>query len=139
MLLLIIYVIIGKMENKEFQIIPLQGRSLLVVILSSEMTNHYWKKLQTELANFNITNAEVYFDFLYRNGLKNRFFKAELKGIMLIANSLKKCEAPKEYIKIADTFFASHSKWIDSSVLSSFQKIFYKKKITDTQSLMNVF
>ncbi len=127
------------MENKEFQIIPLQGRSLLVVILSSEMTNHYWKKLQTELANFNITNAEVYFDFLYRNGLKNRFFKAELKGIMLIANSLKKCEAPKEYIKIADTFFASHSKWIDSSVLSSFQKIFYKKKITDTQSLMNVF
>ena len=29
----IIYVIIGKMENKEFQIIPLQGRSLLVVIL----------------------------------------------------------------------------------------------------------
>ena len=33
------------MENKEFQIIPLQGRSLLVVILSSEMTNYYWKEL----------------------------------------------------------------------------------------------
>ena len=110
------------MENKEFQIIPLQGRSLLVVILSSEMTNHYWKELQTELANLNIADAEVYFDFLYRNGLKNRFFKSELK-------------APKEYIKVADTFFASHSKWIDSSVLSSFQKIFYKKRIIDTQSL----
>ena len=62
------------MENKEFQIIPLQGRSLLVVILSSEMTNYYWKELQTELANLNIADAEVYFDFLYRNGLKNRFF-----------------------------------------------------------------
>ena len=118
MLLLIIYVIIGKMENKEFQIIPLQGRSLLVVILSSEMTNYYWKELQTELANLNIADAEVYFDFLYRNGLKNRFFKSKLKGMMLISNSLRKCEAPKEYIKVADTFFASHSKWIDSSVLS---------------------
>ena len=106
------------MENKEFQIIPLQGRSLLVVILSSEMTNYYWKELQTELANLNIADAEVYFDFLYRNGLKNRFFKSKLKGMMLISNSLRKCEAPKEYIKVADTFFASHSKWIDSSVLS---------------------
>lgn len=47
------------MENKEFQIIPLQGRSLLVVILSSEMTNYYWKELQTELANLNIADAEV--------------------------------------------------------------------------------
>ena len=121
--------------NKEFQIIPLQGRSLLVVILSSEMTNYYWKELQTELANLNIADAEVYFDFLYRNGLKNRFFKSKLKGMMLISNSLRKCEAPKEYIKVADTFFASHSKWIDSSVLSSFQKIFYKKRIIDTQSL----
>ena len=94
------------MENKEFQIIPLQGRSLLVVILSSEMTNYYWKELQTELANLNIADAEVYFDFLYRNGLKNRFFKSKLKGMMLISNSLRKCEAPKEYIKVADTFFA---------------------------------
>ena len=123
------------MENKEFQIIPLQERHLLVVILSSEMTSHYWKELQAELANCNIADAEVYYDFLYRNGLKNRFFKSELKGITLIANSLKKCEAPQEYIKVADTFFASHSKWIDSSVLSSFQKVFYKRRITNEQSL----
>ena len=123
------------MENKEFQIIPLQERCLLVVILSSEMTSHYWKELQAELANCNIADAEVYFDFLYRNGLKNRFFKSELKGITLIANSLKKCEVPQESIKVADTFFASHSKWIDSSVLSSFQKTFYKRRITDEQPL----
>ena len=123
------------MENKEFQIIPLQERCLLVVILSSEMTSHYWKELQAELANCNIADAEVYFDFLYHNGLKNRFFKSELNGITLIANSLKKCEVPQEYIKVADTFFASHSKWIDSSVLSSFQKTFYKRRITDEQPL----
>ena len=54
------------MENKEFQIIPLQERCLLVVILSSEMTSHYWKELQAQLANCNIADAEVYFDFLYR-------------------------------------------------------------------------
>lgn len=117
------------MNNKEFQIFSMQGRSLLVVILSFEITNHYWKELQTELADYNIADAEVYFDFLYRNGLKNRFFKSKLIGVTLTANSLKRCEAPEEYIKTADTFFATHSKWIDNSVLSPFQKTFYKKKI----------
>ena len=62
------------MGNKEFQILPLHGENLLVVILSLDMMSRYWDKLQSELANYNLAHAEVYFDFLYRNGLKNRFF-----------------------------------------------------------------
>lgn len=117
------------MENKEFKIISLQERSLLVVILSFEITNYYWEKLQTELAKCNIANADIYFDFLYRNGLRNRFFKSRLDGFTLITNSLRRCEIPQEYKIIADNFFSLHSNWIDSSVLSSFQKIFYKNKL----------
>ena len=66
------------METKDYQIISLGEQSLLVVILSLEMMDNYWTTLQSELAQYNIANAEVYFDFLYRNGLKNRFFKNRL-------------------------------------------------------------
>lgn len=97
-------------RNKEFQIIPLQGRRLLVVTLSLRTIDHYWKELQVELVNYNIVDAEIYFDFLHRHGLKNRFFKTKLKGTKLIANSLKKCEVPQEYVQIVDTFLASYFK-----------------------------
>lgn len=118
-----------KVESKDFKIISIQERSLLVIILSFEITNHYWKELQMALANYNIANADVYFDFLYRNGLKNRFFKSKLDGFTLIINSLKKCDIPQEYKFIADKFFSLNFNWIDSSVLSSFQKLLYKNKL----------
>ena len=66
------YVLIGKeMKTKDYQIISLGERSFLVVVLSLEMTDYYWTALQSELAKYNVADAEVYFDFLYRNGLKN--------------------------------------------------------------------
>jgi hypothetical protein len=102
------------------------------------MTNHYWSELQDRLANLNIVNAEVYFDFLYRNGLKNRFFKSRLNGTTLVVNSLKRCEAPDECINGADAFFALHSQLIDSSALSSFQKIYFKKRISNKDYSMAV-
>ena len=72
------------MKLKDYQIISLGEQSFLVVVLSLESTNVYWTALQSELATYNVANAEVYFDFLYRNGLKNRFFKTKLKGISLL-------------------------------------------------------
>lgn len=65
------------METKDYQIISLGEQSLLVVILSLEMMDNYWTTLQSELAQYNIANAEVYFDFLYRNGLKIDFSKLD--------------------------------------------------------------
>lgn len=68
------YVLIGKeMKTKDYQIISLGERSFLVVVLSLEMTDYYWTALQSELAKYNVADAEVYFDFLYRNGLKIDF------------------------------------------------------------------
>lgn len=117
------------MENKDFKIIATRERSLLVVILSLEMTSHYWKELQVALASYNIANADVYFDFLYRNGLKNRFFKSKLNGLSLIVNSLRACDIPKKYKTMVDIYYSSHLNWIDNSALSSLQKVFYKNKL----------
>ena len=117
------------METKDYQIISLGEQSLLVVILSLEMMDNYWTTLQSELAQYNIANAEVYFDFLYRNGLKNRFFKTRLMGVSLLNNSLRKCKATQECIIASEKFFALHKDVIEHSVLSSVQKMFFRKKL----------
>ena len=117
------------METKDYQIISLGEQSLLVVILSLEMMDNYWTTLQSELAQYNIANAEVYFDFLYRNGLKNRFFKTRLMGVSLANNSLRKCKATQECIIASEKFFALHKDVIEHSVLSSVQKMFFRKKL----------
>lgn len=128
------------MKTKDYQIISLGERSFLVVVLSLEMTDCYWTSLQSELAKFNVAEAEVYFDFLYRNGLKNRFFKTKLMGVSLLNNSLRKCEATRECIAASEKFFTLHKDVIEHSVLSSFQKAFFRKKLDKMDVLMtNVF
>ena len=117
------------MDTKDYQIISLGEQCLLVVILSLEMMDNYWTTLQSELAQYNIANAEVYFDFLYRNGLKNRFFKTRLMGVRLLNNSLRKCKATQECIIASEKFFALHKDVIEHSVLSSVQKMFFRKKL----------
>ena len=131
------YVLIGKeMKTKDYQIISLGEQSLLVVILSLEMMDNYWTTLQSELAQYNIANAEVYFDFLYRNGLKNRFFKTRLMGVSLLNNSLRKCKATQECIIASEKFFALHKDVIEHSVLSSVQKMFFRKKLDKDNVLL---
>ena len=128
------------MKTKDYQIISLGERSFLVVVLSLEMTDCYWTALQSELAKFNVVEAEVYFDFLYRNGLRNRFFKTKLMGVSLLNNSLRKCEATRECIAASEKFFTLHKDVIEHSVLSSFQKAFFRKKLDKMDVLMtNVF
>ena len=124
------------METKDYQIISLGEQSLLVVILSLEMMDNYWTTLQSELAQYNIANAEVYFDFLYRNGLKNRFFKTRLMGVSLLNNSLRKCKATQECIIASEKFFALHKDVIEHSVLSSVQKMFFRKKLDKDNVLL---
>ena len=124
------------METKDYQIISLGEQSLLVVILSLEMMDNYWTTLQSGLAQYNIANAEVYFDFLYRNGLKNRFFKTRLMGVSLLNNSLRKCKATQECIIASEKFFALHKDVIEHSVLSSVQKMFFRKKLDKDNVLL---
>ena len=124
------------MKTKDYQIISLGEQSLLVVILSLEMMDNYWTTLQSELAQYNIANAEVYFDFLYRNGLKNRFFKTRLMGVSLLNNSLRKCKATQECIIASEKFFALHKDVIEHSVLSSVQKMFFRKKLDKDNVLL---
>lgn len=122
------------MKQDQYKIIQLSATSLLVVILSYEMTDCYWTNLKSDLANYNIYNADVYFDFLYRNGLRNRFFKSQLYGNNLRANTLKRCVVSQECLIIANAFFKQNKDILKNSTLSNIQKeILLANKDYDTK------
>ena len=73
------------MNNKEYIIYQLNSQILLVVLLSYDISADSWNKLRDEIASKNETaeNADVYIDYLLRNGLKDRFYKTRLNDRML--------------------------------------------------------
>lgn len=116
------------MKQDIYKIIQLSATSLLVVILSYEMTDCYWSNLKSDLANYKIYNAEVYFDFLYRNGMRNRFFRAKLSGNDLLSNTLKRCVVSNDCLIVANTFFRQNRDVLENSTLSSIQKEIFLNK-----------
>ena len=61
------------MSMANYRIFKTDSREVLVVILSLDMTQEYWTKLQNDLNGLVMTNSTVYLDFLYRNGASSRF------------------------------------------------------------------
>ena len=116
------------MKQDLYKIIQLSATSLLVVILSYEMTDCYWTNLKSDLANYKIYDAEVYFDFLYRNGIRNRFFKSQLSRNNLLANTLKRCVAPNDCLTVANAFFKQNKDALENSTLSDIQKEIFLNK-----------
>lgn len=62
-----------------YRIFKTDSREVLVIILSLDMTQEYWAKLQNDLNELVMINSTVYLDFLYRNGSSSRFMKTSLK------------------------------------------------------------
>lgn len=54
------------MSMANYRIFKTDSREVLVVILSLDMTQEYWAKLQNDLNELVMTNSTVYLDFLYR-------------------------------------------------------------------------
>lgn len=96
--------------------------------LSYEMTDCYWTNLKSDLANYKIYDAEVYFDFLYRNGIRNRFFKSQLSGNNLLANTLKRCVVPNDCLIVANVFLKQNKDALENSTLSNIQKEIFLNK-----------
>lgn len=124
------------MNNKEYIIYQLNNQILLVVLLSYDISSDSWNKLRDEIASRNETaeNADVYIDYLLRNGLKDRFYKTRLNGRMLLFNTARHCEAPKECKEASDMLFHLHKELLDRGILSPRQKSIYLKRINRVTS-----
>lgn len=114
--------------NEHFYIENLGDRGLWVVILSTEMTSVYWNELQDTITQNRWSDVEVYFDFLYRNGFSNRFYKSRVGSTSKFMTRLQKCECSATVV--TDHFFSRNVRLLDGSVLSSLQKSMYIKRIT---------
>ena len=104
----------------------------MVVFLSYDISADSWNKLRDEIASRNETaeNAEVYIDYLLRNGLKDRYYKTRLNGRMLLFNTARHCEAPKECKEVSDKLFRLHEELLDRGILTPRQKSTYLKQIS---------
>ena len=119
------------MNKKEYIIYQLNSQILLVVLLSYDISADSWNKLRDEIASRNeiAENAEVYIDYLLRNGLKDRYYKIRLSGRMLLFNTARHCEAPKECKEASDKLFRLHEELLDRGILTPRQKFTYLKQI----------
>ena len=63
------------MNNKEYIIYQLNSQILLVVLLSYDISADSWNKLRDEISSKNemAEDADVYIDYLLRNGLNVNF------------------------------------------------------------------
>ena len=107
---------------EQFHIELLSNGCILITILSTDLTSAYWKELQRALSKLNRSNIDIYFDFLYRNGLENRFFAARLNNNSMLEGRLKVCDMSEKYKKIANMFFLSHMELLKGSALSNAHK-----------------
>lgn len=120
------------MNNKEYIIYQLNSQILLVVLLSYDISADSWNKLRDEIASRNETaeDADVYIDYLLRNGLKDRYYKTRLYGKKLIFNSVRHCDAPRECKEVSDKLFRLHEDLLDRGILTPKQKSTYLKQIS---------
>lgn len=120
------------MNKKEYIIYQLNSQILLVVLLSYDISADSWNKLRDEIASKNeiAENADVYIDYLLRNGLKDRYYKTRLNGRMLLFNTACHCDAPKECKEVSDKLFFLHEELLDRGILTPRQKSTYLKQIT---------
>ena len=115
------------MENKKFKIINISSNRVLIISATWERPDVFWNELQLELQKTSV--EEVYFDFLLKNGLHDRFYKAVVNQGVLLADSFKSTSLNEECVKMCNQFFALHWKLVEDSVLSNFQKFRFKKQL----------
>lgn len=113
--------------NDFFHIEYLGAQGLWVIILSTEMTSTYWKELENVILQNHWANMDVHFDFLYRNGFENRFYKAHLGEGSRFTQTLRRCNVIDAHV--TDRFFTRNTRLLEGSVLSSIQRNMYIKTI----------
>ena len=113
--------------NENFYIENLGERGLWIVVLSSENTSVYWSEIEALVTRNHSVDLDVHFDFLYRNGFKNRFFKTRINAQSKIICRLERYTC--EHAIVTDRFFSHNTQLLEGSVLSALQRRMYINQI----------
>jgi hypothetical protein len=117
------------MENKQYHIISLGDSNFLVITKGWVRPGYYLEDIAHDLSSLGeISN--VYFDFLLKNGPKDRFYKAVFSKADSTFKSIVRIDADKEIEDKADDFLSKNFDLVSDSYLTNAQKFLLKKKLT---------
>lgn len=116
------------MSNQFFHIISLKDSSILIIAKSWQRPEFFLNELSEELKSLNQVSV-VYFDFLVKNGLKDRFFKADFHKVSGKFSQFKSISADNEILSKANDFFTVNSHLLQGSLLTPAQKYLLKKEL----------
>ena len=81
--------------------------------------------------NYNSVSC-IYFDFLIKNGTRNRYYKASVLNQKISLNSFTKIKANDNLKNLSNSFFAKNFDIVSNSYLTKAQKFFLKKQLLDS-------
>lgn len=117
-------------HNNPFTFRKLSSNEILIIFLTCERPDIYFNDLIFELKKYTL-EADLYFDFMVNNGPNDRFYSACFKNGTLSMDTFKKVKNSDKCLEIANGYFANNWEVIEKhSVLTNFQKSFYKKKLS---------
>lgn len=125
--------LVNTLESRPFRLIKLDGDDFLVIILSVLTPELYWEELNEQISTYKVTNKYVYFDYLFINGNKKRFFRTTTGADYRCNIEFEFCEKQPSCSDIADSFFRDHQEYIKMSAMPSIQRRFFLKKFVKIQ------
>lgn len=118
------------MKNNNFHIELLKGGKLLVVPTTFLRPEYYLEQLENILSSHYKNVSCVYFDFLIKNGTKDRFYKVSISDHKLIHSSFAKADDDNEIIEKSNSFFSNNLNLINDSYLPKAQKFLLRKNLS---------
>lgn len=116
------------MSNQLFHIIALNDSRYLVIAKSWQRPDFFLEDLTEELKSLNKVSV-VYFDFLLKNGVKDRFYKASFYKVSGKFSQFKSTSVDSETLAKANSFFSSNSQLLKGGLLTPAQKYLLEKEL----------
>lgn len=105
--------------------------AIYVVVLTKDETGTFWNDLSKEIVRLRQPNSKVYFDYLFRNGLKNRIFTSHTDENSLCSLSIEPIMNDTHFdIAVFNRFYQENSEYIQNSRLTSIQKHIFLNVLT---------
>lgn len=117
------------MTNTQFHIISLKDSKYLVIPKCWKRPEYYLDELALELKSLE-TITEVYFDFLIKNGLSDRFYKASFNLGSGRFTSFTKANVDNDIKARANDFFSNNLQLLEKSSLTKAQKYLLNKELS---------
>lgn len=119
------------MNRDLLHIVIIDKSSILVVPKSYLRPEMYLDQLEELLVkNYNSVSC-IYFDFLIKNGTRDRYFKASVFNQKISLNSFTKIKEDDNLKNLSNSFFAKNFDLVSNSYLTKAQKFVLKNQLVD--------